>query len=365
MMPQEKEKGLSLLSVLVSLVIASFVIVAAMSLIDSITQTNSQYNAINQLNRKAQRIGQVLQYYVNNAGFGLPNLSGCGIGGLIAYDGSSGTSLYPLSTWVLTSSEFNGTPTFPEDGLQFLKGSSVNGGTYTTQVSRLSSLSSSTLFLTSDANIQDNDIFAVELPGTACFLAQVTNIQSQPNKVTNSSRQSSLNSSTDYEPLAQYLSSIGGPSVSASQFTNSYFIDMGSGAELTQIFPYQQSNGSIDLMIDKGVSIPSPNAVIGAPHVLATNVLGFQVQVGVGTGEHITQWESASQWQNTSLPPPILAVRIGFILASSRASANIQTPSTVQLMGSTYNVPSNFQGHLVVPYTFTYTVENNLWQSTS
>lgn len=359
---KNKESGASLIEILISLVIASFVFIALAELMANTAVISTENRSTMGTMRQVQRLSQLFSTEIMDAGYGMPSLSVCGAGGVTGVNDNNISTLLPIAPFTESNTQYGGTQTVNNDGLTVMYGSNVQGAVGQTTIQKLSSTSSSTINLNNVNGIQSGDVIITEVPReNACYLQEVTNVQQTPTRITVASAQNYLNPSNSFSGFNSYRSGAGLSTPTAAEFSSGQVVNLGQGWRLTTFYLVANTYGTDDLMMRTEQINGSSLSPTQSTNEVMSNLLAMKVQVGIGT-QNVTSWESASSWQ-ASPPnyPNIMALRVGFIVVSQNATQGIQTPTSVSMMGQTYSIPASLQGHVVYPVVFTYNVRNNAW----
>lgn len=357
--PVLKEAGTSLVGLLVSLAVAGILIALLAQTVETFLQTSATEKAVAEVNAKNGRLVSYLTYSLHNAGFGLPSLSGCPGNALIGHLSESTGAEYPVSADAESSSQYGSTPPGPLDTLTVMYMHSITGSSVMARIVSLPSTESSVLKSSTDAGLAAGDGFVMDIPGKACLYLTATGVSGNSRNFVNweFNHSNASNPPNGVASLLDYMSAqgIGSGSIKSSDFTHARLL-IGGVSTMKTLYLHGQT-----LMGHFITTGSSQTQSIEAP--VMQGVLAFRVLLGTGNGGQVTQWMTASDWQGKPVTnrPAIMAVRLGWILVSTSASAQIQTPATLSLMGSTYTIPAKDNGHIVQSDVVTLPVENNIW----
>lgn len=356
----KKDSGISLVGLLISLAIASFLMVLIAQTVTSFLSTSATETGIAAVNRKSVRLSSDLKYLLHNAGFGLPSLSGCPgktfVGNI---DETLGTE-YPVSAQSETASEY-GPATMPGDmdTLTVMYGHSITGSSVMARIVSLPSTDSSVVKTSTGQGISAGDGFIVNIPGKTCMWLTDTGVSGNSGSFSNweFNHSNPSNPPNGIASLLEYMAenNIGDSNLSSSDFGSARLLIAGIS---TSERWYLQGQTLMGHFVTTGADQPTiTNAEI------MNGVLAFRVMLGTGNDGYITYWMTPTQWQAEAVNnrPEILAVRVGYILVSRSESSQVQTPKTIKMMNTDYNVPAADDGHIVKAYQVTLPVENNIW----
>lgn len=363
------ESGLSMPSILISMVIAALLLSAAFSFY-FVSARDSDYERVaNHLYSVNESLLSFMSNTIEGAGFGIPSTANCP-GGLIGYNSQIGyISMAPITPSTESASQYyNGTSSsmsFTSDDINVFDGGGSTGSAPLTYVNHIPAMTSSRVFLDSNMGLQQGDFFITEIPGQACFLSQVTNVDTL-GVISNSGNFSPFNPPLSFSALDNYLVSKDSSlsPLSATQFNNAHFINMGKNTTYYSFFISLNSAGFPTLYLSE---LSNSGSLIRVP--LLEGVVDMVVQLGIGTsGVGVQTWEYPSSYvtgQN------ILAVRLGILTRSIYHVQGFSSPSSYDVMGLTYNVPStggvacaqgDCRDYAYVYNSVTIPVRNIIWQ---
>lgn len=354
-----KESGASLVGLLISLAIAGLLMAILAQTVESFLSTSATEHGLSQVNRDSARLMGRLKYLIHNAGFSLPSASGCPGGTFVGNINESLGAEYPVSAQAETTAQYGGTPPGKLDTLSVMYGQSVTGSSVMARVVSLPSTNSSVVKASTSQGIAPGDGFIVNVPGKTCLWLTDTGVSGNSGSFSNweFSHSNPSNPPSGISSLLNYMSenNIGDGSLSSSNFNSARLLITGVSTSENW---YLEGQTLMDQLVTTGGSQPT---VTDAP--IMNGVMAFRVMLGTGSNGYVTAWVAPTNWQSQPVNgrPNILAVRIGYILVSHTASNQIQTPNTVSLLGSTYTVPAEDDGHVVESYRVTLPVENNIW----
>jgi len=354
-----RERGASLVGVLVSLAVASILLTMLAQAVSSFLGVSTAEREVSGLTSRVTRLHSRVNSLIHDAGFGLPGLSNCPANTLIGNFQGSTDAEYPVSASPETSSQYGSVLPANMDTLTVTYGQSVDGSSVMARVVSLPANSSSVVEASSAANIETGDGFVMEIPGQACFLLSNTGTSGNSGDFVNwhFNNSSASNPPAGVSSLLNYMANngIGNANLQSSDFNNARLLIVGTTTVVTW---YIQGQTLMGTFIVTGANGPT---TVTTP--IMKNVLAMRVSLGTGTGGQVQNWMSASQWQNLSVSnrPPVIAVQVGFLVMSDEASSQVQTPASVSLMGQTFPIPASDEGRLVSPVQFTLPVNNALW----
>lgn len=354
-----KESGTSLVGLLIALAIAGMLMALLAQTVDSFLNTSATENGLSQVTRDNARLMGRLKYLLHNAGFSLPNLSSCPGGTYVGNINESLGTEYPVSASPETSTQYGGTLPGKIDTLSVMYGHSITGSSVMAKVVSLPSTHSSVVKASTSEGIAAGDGFIVNIPGKTCLWLTDTGVSGNSGSFSNweFNHSNPSNPPSGISSLLSYMSenNIGDSNLSSSNFDSARLLITGVS---TSEDWYLQGQTLMGQFVTTGANTPT---VTNAP--IMGGVLAFRTMLGTGNNGYVTTWMTPTNWQAEPVNsrPSILAVRVGYILVSQSASKQIQTPTSVALMGNTYTVPASDNGHVVESFRVTLPVENNIW----
>ncbi|WP_075322775.1 PilW family protein [Acidithiobacillus albertensis] len=364
------ENGLTLVELLVSLVVVGLLATAIFSFFLTTSQSVSQQSASGEMWQRGRNALAIMRQAIESAGYGLPRISDCP-NGIAAYNANQAASPFSL-TAITASVQSSGTydPTATSNintfSLMTVAGGSSFGNVPVAQVTSIPSISSQRVFLTTTTSISSGDIFIVQIPGQACLMAQVTNLE--PNGggigIVHEKGNSNYNPSGGFKTLAGAIY----PGLSSTSFADANFIDLGNNNFTINQFTIGDSGGTTTptlYLTQYTVSSTAPTR-----QALARGVVDLQIIYGLGTNGAVQQWVTPENY-TLSATQNIVAVQMAMLIRSSRYLPNSLSPASFSIMGKTYTVPTSngpgclqgncrhYEYHLfqsVIP------VRNGIWQ---
>jgi type IV pilus assembly protein PilW len=312
---------------------------------------------------------------VESAGFGLPQVSDCP-NGIAAYN-SNQTASFSSLTAITAAVQSSGTydPTNISNintySLMTVAGGASFGDAPVGTITKTPSSSSATVFLSNVNLVQPNDMFIIDLPGQACLMGQVTNVNPQGNG--NNGNNIEYNSGKSPFNPSGGLSSIAGTTynINGMNFVGANFLDLGSNNFTINQFTIGDSGGTATPTLYL-TQYTANQTTTSTRQALARGVVDLQLEYGLGINGAITQWVLPANY-TPSATQQILAVRIAMLARSTRYMPNETSPASFIMLphqNLSYTVPTSngpgcLQGdcrhyayHLfesVVP------VRNNIW----
>ncbi len=366
------EAGFTLTELLVALVIGTLLMAAVFSFFLNISQTITNQSSSTDMWQRGRNALALMRQAVESAGFGLPQGYDCP-NGIAAYNANQSTLPFSL-TAITASVQSSGTydPTTISNintySLMTVAGGASFGNAPAARISSIPSMDSQRVFLTTTAFINPGDIFIVQIPGQACLMAQVTNVEANGNGigiVHNSGK------SNNYNPPGGFKTLVGAiyPGLSSAAFAGANFIDLGSNYFTIDQFTIGDSGGTATPTLYL-TQYTANQTTPPTRQALARGVVDLQLEYGLGSNGAISQWVYPENYI-PSQTLQILAVKIGMLARSTRYMPNETSPATFTMPGGriytvpTTNGPGCLQGdcrhytyHLfesVVP------VRNNIW----
>ena len=334
---RSREKGVTLIELLVALVIGSLLAIAIFQFFLSSSQTVTNQSSTTQLFQRGRNALAILRQSVESSGFGLPSVSDCP-NGIAAYNSNQSTAVLSL-TAVTASTQSSGaySPAIGTYTVTTVSGGASFGNAPLTQITSIPSTSSQRVFLTSTNLIEDGDMFIVQIPGQACLMAQVTNTEVNGGAIgiVHNSGRSVYNPSGGFKTLADALY----PGLSTKDFAGANFIDLGNNQFTINVFSIgdDQGSGTPTLYLTQYAANNTPPA----RQALARGVVDLQIEYGVGSNGAISKWMFPETYTPT-VGQEILAVRIVMLVRSTRYMPNETSPATIPVLGGrTYSVPTS------------------------
>lgn len=341
------QKGFTLTELLVSLVISLLLVSAIFVFFLSSTRIISNQSATTDMWQRGRTALAIMTQAVESAGFGLPNTSDCP-NGIAAYNANQSNSPFLLSAItasVQSSASYDPTSLAGINtyNLTTESGGGSFGNAPAAHIVSIPSMTSEKIFLDNTSLINNNDLFVAEIPGQACFLAQVTNLNSNGKVgIVHNHGLSVYNPQGSFQTLANSVPAFSG--VTANSFPGANFIDLGN------------SHFSIDQFMILDIPPGSNSATPGTPTLymaqytsgttsqptpaaLARGVVDLQILYGLGSNGAIQNWVAPSQY----VPSPtqqILAVRVAMLVRSTTFAPDQTSPASFNLLGNTYTVPT-------------------------
>lgn len=370
------EAGFTLTELLVTLVIGTLLMTAVFSFFLNSSQIITNQSSTTDMWQRGRNALALVRQAVESAGFGLPQVSDCP-NGIAAYNVNQSTS--PFSFTAITASvqssgtydpkKISGINTY---SLMTVAGGASFGNAPVGTITKTPSSSSATVFLSNVNLVQPNDMFIIDLPGQACLMGQVTDVNPQ-GKGTNGNNIEYNHGKSSFNPSGG-LSSIAGTTynISSMNFVGANFLDLGSSNFTINQFTIGDSGGTATPTLYLTQYNSQSPATAPGRQALARGVVDLQLEYGLGSNGAITQWVLPANYK-ASATQQILAVRIAMLARSTRYMPNETSPASFIMLPNqklSYTVPtSNGPGclqtncrhyayHLfesVVP------VRNNIW----
>ncbi|MDD2749375.1 PilW family protein [Acidithiobacillus sp.] len=369
------ETGFTLTELLIALVISMLLATAVFSFFLNSSQIITNQSSTTDMWQRGRNALALVRQAVESAGFGLPQVSDCP-NGIAAYNSNQTASPFSL-TAITASVQSSGTydPTAISNintySLMTVAGGASFGNAPVGTITKSPNSNSATVFLSNVNLVQPNDMFIIDLPGQACLMGQVTNVNPQGNgqngnNIEYNSGKSSFNPSGG-------LSSIAGTTynISGMNFVGANFLDLGSNYFTINQFTIGDSGGTATPTLYL-TQYTANQTTTPTRQALARGVVDLQLEYGLGNNGAITQWVLPANY-TASATQQILAVRIAMLARSTRYMPNETSPASFIMLphqNLSYTVPTSngpgcLQGncrhyayHLfesVVP------VRNNIW----
>ncbi len=369
------ETGFTLTELLIALVISTLLATAVFTFFLNSSQIITNQSSTTDMWQRGRNALAIVRQAVESAGFGLPQVSDCP-NGIAAYN-SNQTASFSSLTAITAAVQSSGTydPTAISHintySLMTVAGGASFGDAPVGTITKTPSSNSATVFLSNVNLVQPNDMFIIDLPGQACLMGQVTNVNPQGNgqngnNIEYNSGKSSFNPSGG-------LSSIAGTTynISGMNFVGANFLDLGSNYFTINQFTIGDGGGTATPTLYL-TQYTANQTTTPTRQALARGVVDLQLEYGLGNNGAITQWVLPAHY-TVSATQQILAVRIAMLARSTRYMPNETSPASFVMLPHqklSYTVPTSngpgcLQGncrhyayHLfesVVP------VRNNIW----
>ncbi|MBE7567268.1 prepilin-type N-terminal cleavage/methylation domain-containing protein [Acidithiobacillus thiooxidans] len=372
------ETGFTLTELLIALVISTLLAAAVFTFFLNSSQIITNQSSTTDMWQRGRNALAIVRQAVESAGFGLPQASDCP-NGIAAYNSNQTSSSFSLMA-ITASVQSSGTydPTSMSNintySLMTVAGGASFGNAPVGTITKTPNSTSATVFLSNVNLVQPNDMFIIDLPGQACLMGQVTNVNPQ-GKGQNGNNIEYNHGLSPFNP-SQGLSGIAGTTynISGMSFVGANFLDLGSNYFTINQFSIGDNGGTATptLYLTQYTANQTTKPVRQA---LARGIVDLQLEYGLGSNSAISQWVLPNKYTPTPTLQ-ILAVKISLLARSTRYMPNEISPATFAMptppgqAQQTYTVPQTngpgcLQGncrhyayHLfesVVP------VRNNIW----
>jgi type IV pilus assembly protein PilW len=370
------ETGFTLTELLVTLAIGTLLATAVFTFFLNSSQIITNQSTTSDMFQRGRNALALVRQAVESAGFGLPQVSDCP-NGIAAYNANQATS--PFSFTAITASVQSSGTYDPKSisgintySLMTVAGGASFGNAPVGIITKTPSSNSATIFLNNVNLVQPSDIFVVDLPGQACLMGQVTNVNPQGNGKNGNNIEFTHGGAPTFNPSGGF-SSIAGttyPNIKNMDFVGAMFLDLGLNHFTINQFTIGDSGGTATPTLY--LTQYTANQATSNRQALARGVVDLQLEYGLGSNGAITQWVLPANY-TASATQQILAVRIAMLARSTRYMPNETSPASFIMLPNqnlsytvpTTNGPGCLQGdcrhyayHLfesVVP------VRNNIW----
>ncbi|MHB1322307.1 MAG: PilW family protein [Acidithiobacillus ferrivorans] len=354
-----RQGGLTLVELLVSLVVVGLLATAIFSFFLNTSQSVSQQSANGEMWQRGRNALAIMRQAIESTGYGLPNYSQCpngvvGINNASAQGGalvaitastqSSGSSYDP------SSSSLGGISTYAFSTV--IGGGSFGGAPATT----VNSQSGVNIKVASTAPLNPGDLALIAPQGGGtCLLGQITNVAGKGSLNSSCSVAGNGNSNgagtvvfnsgnhgscfqANPNQLFSLLTGTGAP---PSSLINADLYDLGSQNFLFETFDIEENPaGSTPTLYM--TQYTGAQAVAPTPQPLASGVVDIQMEYGLGSNGSVQQWVFPENYNpSPSALQSIVAVQIAMLIRSTRYLPDSLSPTSFNLLGRTYTVPTS------------------------
>ncbi len=332
---RNRESGLTLVELLVSLVITSLLATAIFSFFLNIGQSVSHQSANGEMWQRGRNAMAIMRQAIESAGYGLPSYNQCP-NGVVGNSGGSAvamvaitalvqsTGYVPSSTSTYSFSTVIGGGTFGDAPATIVTGTRASGHSENIPVATTRAL-----------KLCDYALFVPSGGGGACLMGQITNI---PHNAVGLNSGASCGASLN--PNQIFLTPLHGTNgTTATIGTGASLYDLGYQHFLFERFQIMENpaGGTPTLYMTQYTGLPSQSAT-PTPQALASGVVDIQMQYGLGSDGSVQNWVAPVNYSPGS-GESIVAVKLAMLIRSTRYLPNSVSPSSFNLLGHTYTVP--------------------------
>ncbi|MEY2342045.1 PilW family protein [Acidithiobacillus sp. IBUN Pt1247-S3] len=378
---RNRESGLSLVELLVSLVVVGLLATAIFSFFLQTSQSVGQQSATGEMWQRGRNALALMRQAIESAGYGLPAFGQCP-NGVVGISNLSSNSSQTLTAITASPATVSGVSTWQISTV--IGGGSFGGAPATT----VQSQQGSNLSVANTALLNPGDMAMVALPGVGvCVVGQITNVagkgtlnpsctvtgggNSQGNGTVgfNSGKGNSACFQANPNQLFSLVNATSAGNIGSSAFQGANLYDLGSQDFLFQTFQITENPaGSTPTLYM--TQYTANQSVAPTPQALASGVVDLQLQYGLGTNGAVQSWVSPTAY-TASANQQIVAVQLAMLIRSTQYLPNSLSPASFNLMGTTYTVPASngpgclqgncrhYEYHLfqsIIP------VRNGIWQ---
>jgi type IV pilus assembly protein PilW len=378
---QNRESGLTLVELLVSLVVVGLLSTAIFTFFLQTSQSVGQQSANGEMWQRGRNALAIMRQAIESAGYGLPSYAQCpnGVVGI-----SSLTNQANALTGITASAQVvSGVDTWKISTV--IGGSSFGGAPATT----VQSQQGSNLSVANAGPLNPGDIALIALPGAGvCVVGQITNVsgkgglnnnctasgngnaQGNGTVVFNSGKGNSACFQANPNQLFSLVNTTSAGTISRRAFDGANLYDLGSQHFLFQTFQIMESPaGSTPTLYM--TQYTGAQSAPPTPQALARGVVDIQLQYGLGSNGAVQSWVSPSTY-TPSVSQQIVAVQLAMLIRGTQYLPDSLSPASFSLPGgNTYTVPASngpgclqgncrhYQYHLfqsIIP------LRNGIWQ---
>ena len=352
------EAGISLVELLVGLVVTSLLAIAVFSFFLNTSQGISQQNASGEMWQRGRNALAMMRQALESAGYGLPHYDQC-VNGVVGASNLAGTAGALVAVTASAQSSGSGYDPSASAGINTYSFSTIiGGGTFGgAPATTVNSQQGANLSVSSLTNLQPGDIALIALPGTGvCVIGQMTNVAGKGTLnsscnvtgggqatgggtvVFNSGKGNTLCFQANPNQLFSQPNPVTGTTINTAAFQGATLYNLGSQNFLFETFQILEnpagSTPTLYMTQYTGLQATAPT-----PQPLATGVVDLQLRYGIGQNGQVQQWILPENY-TPSATQTIVAVQLAMLIRGSRYLPNSLSPTSFNLLGRTYTVPT-------------------------
>ncbi len=346
----DRERGLSLVELLVALVVVGLLSTAVFSFFLHTSQGVSQQSANGEMWQRGRNAMAIMRQAIESAGYGLPSYGQCPNGVVGINNASSQGGALVAITASVQSSGYVPTGISTYSFSTVIGGGSFGGAPATT----VNSQQGTNITVNNTAPLNPGDLaLIVPQGGGTCLLGQLTNVNGKGTLnnsctvtgngnsngvgtvVLNSGKGNSVCFQANPNQIFSLLTGTGG----SPTLNGANLYDLGSQDFLFEQFQIMQnpagSTPTLYMTQYTGIQVTAPT-----PQPLASGVVDIQMQYGLGTNGSVQSWVTPENY-TPSAAQSIVAVQLAMLIRSTHYLPSSLSPVSFNILGQTYTVPTS------------------------